>query len=359
MSISLRARIVTGVQLTLFFVFFLITFRLLLPFYLAYLSVAAVASLAERLSRHSRLSQKTLRLLLLSFFLILTCLLFSLAFRAVKRESAGFFTQLYESVTSLLRAAYRLIERIKERFSLGDLVAKDTLEGFLSNLFSAASTALSERLTVFAAGVIKALPGIFLSSVIYLLASLSIAFDFEGVKATAKALVPERFRPLLKKGKTSLCYLLRHTLKAYGILFLITFLVLSIAFIAFRFDYPIWWALLTASLDALPAIGIGIVLIPRAIALFLSGNTASGTLLLLFYLGLTLFRQAIEPRILGKELGVKPLVSLLSLYLGFRVFGILGIIVSPLVAVLLTRYLSSLHLKKSPKGDAAPCANDS
>ena len=73
--------------------------------------------------------------------------------------------------------------------------------------------------------------------------------------------------------------------------------------------------------------------------------------MLLFYGGMTLLRQALEPRILGKELGVSPLVSLLSLFSALKLFGGWGLLLSPILSVVLTRLFHTKSQLISSKKD--------
>ena len=339
MSRLTKDRIYKTLFLIVYLVLFLISLRLIFPFYLALLTIAALSLPAGRLKAYTKLSMTHLRLILLFITVLLLFWAGNAIIHAVIGQSEGFFTSLYDTITTILQSLYTFIEKLKTRFQIGDLFTEDKFASLFSTLFQNALSAASSRLAALAAALIKALPRVLLATVLYLFATFYIALDYENLKTTLTSLIPKSIRPLLGRIKRSLLQLLRHTLKAYGILFLITFVILSVAFLFLRLDYPIWWALFTASLDALPAIGIGIVLLPWGIALLCTGNKFTGIALLILYLALTILRQALEPKILGRELGVPPLISLLSLYLGFQLIGGWGLLLSPILSVLLTRFL--------------------
>ncbi len=322
-----------------FFAAIFLSFRLLFPFYLAFFTVALVSFAANRLQGYTRLSPKALRLILLGVSIALIFCLTTSAVRTVLRESEGFLSSLYDTVTTVARAVLRFIERVKSRFHLGELISEEQLSEALSEIFTSITSSLSARLAAFAASFVKALPRFLIATVAYLFSTVYIALDYENVTAHLGKIIPKSVKPTLKTLKNASLSLLKHTLRAYGILFLITFAIVTVAFFLLKIDYPIWWALLTAGLDALPAIGIGIVLIPWGIGLLAAKRTVQGILMLCLYLGITLLRQALEPRILGRELGVPPLVSLVALYLGFKLFGGWGLLFSPVLAVLITRFV--------------------
>lgn len=123
-------------------------------------------------------------------------------------------------------------------------------------------------------------------------------------------------------------------LAAQGKLLAVTFCILTAGLVALRVEYALLFGLGIALLDALPALGTGLVLIPWSLLRFLAGDTLRGVGLLLLYGAAALTRAALEPRLLGKQVGLDPLVTLLALYGGYRFFGIGGMILLPMAALL-------------------------
>ena len=83
----------------------------------------------------------------------------------------------------------------------------------------------------------------------------------------------------------------------------------------------------------MPVLGTGTILLPWSLILFLQGDNARSIGLLGLYAVISLTRSALEPKLVGKELGLDPLVTLFSLYTGYKLWGIGGMILSPLMAV--------------------------
>ena len=121
---------------------------------------------------------------------------------------------------------------------------------------------------------------------------------------------------------------------------LITFLVLTAGFLILGLDYPLLFGSTIALIDALPVLGSGAVLIPWSLLQFLGGNTFCGVGLLCVYGAAALIRAAMEPRLLGKQMGMNPLLTLLALYAGYRFFGIGGMIFFPMGAMFLKQVLN-------------------
>ena len=88
-------------------------------------------------------------------------------------------------------------------------------------------------------------------------------------------------------------------------------------------------ALFVAVLDILPVFGVGTVLVPWSIVLFVSGNGKAGFGILFLFAFITVLREIVEPKILGKNLGLHPLLTLILLYFGYHFFGFFGMIILP------------------------------
>ena len=84
---------------------------------------------------------------------------------------------------------------------------------------------------------------------------------------------------------------------------------------------------------ALPMLGTGTVLVPWGILAMLQGDTALGFGLIAMYVFTALTRSVLEPRMLGRQLGLNPLITLAALYVGYQLWGILGMILAPVLTI--------------------------
>lgn len=126
-------------------------------------------------------------------------------------------------------------------------------------------------------------------------------------------------------------------LKAQLILTCITFFVLLLSFMFLRIEYSLMLALIIAFVDLLPVFGTGTVLIPWAAVTLLTGNQARGIGLAVTYGIASLIRSTVQPKLIGDQLGLHPLVTLMAIYIGYRALGIWGMILFPVAAVLLVQ----------------------
>jgi predicted PurR-regulated permease PerM len=115
--------------------------------------------------------------------------------------------------------------------------------------------------------------------------------------------------------------------------------------------YIVIISLLTAIIDIIPVFGTGSVLIPWAIISFITGNYAQGIGLLVLYAVITVIRQVLEPKLVAGQLGLPPFLTLMAMYIGSQLFGVLGIFLLPL-SIITIKALNDegiIHLYKPMK----------
>ena len=115
----------------------------------------------------------------------------------------------------------------------------------------------------------------------------------------------------------------------------ITCLVLTVGFLLLGIEYAPLWAMLVSVVDALPILGTGTVLVPWSLVCLVQHNTGRALGLLGLYAATALTRSTLEPKLVGRQLGLDPLVTLIALYVGFRLWGLPGMILSPLLVITL------------------------
>lgn len=117
----------------------------------------------------------------------------------------------------------------------------------------------------------------------------------------------------------------------------VTFVILILGFVLLRIPYALFWALGVCLVDAFPVLGTGTVLLPWSLIQFLQGDNARAIGLLGIYVVVSLTRSMLEPKFLGRHLGLDPLLTLVALYAGYQLWGIGGMVLAPLLAVTATQ----------------------
>lgn len=147
---------------------------------------------------------------------------------------------------------------------------------------------------------------------------------------------------------------LKTYVKAQGLIMLMDGLLCTLAFVVIQQPYYLVLGPLVAILDALPILGAGIFLIPYAIYLFIVGGFGKALVIVLTYLGCVVIRQLTEPKMIGKKIGMRPIYTLLSMYVGFRLFGVIGFVLGPvgvLIGQEIYKYVSDNWSMKTQNQD--------
>ena len=146
-----------------------------------------------------------------------------------------------------------------------------------------------------------------------------------------EVLSQEYIRTARAKGAGGLRIMFIHALRS-GLLPAVSYLGPAFAALMLGIPYAFAWAILVAAVDAIPLLGTGTVLIPWALTKLLQGDPLIAAGLTVLYLVAMVTRTVLEPRFFGRHLGLDPLVMLVFLYFGYRLWGFLGIVISPLLA---------------------------
>lgn len=171
------------------------------------------------------------------------------------------------------------------------------------------------------------------------LATYFISAGRPGLRAFLRRQVPHAWRGKLRGGSKRLKATFGGWLRAQGTLMLITFGELALGFFLLGVDYALLLAALVALVDALPVFGTGTVLLPWAAVELLSGRFPLAAGLAVLYAVVSAVRSLLEPKLVGERVGLPPLAALLAMYVGFKAFGVAGMVLSPLAAI----FLKELH----------------
>ncbi|MBO4897493.1 MAG: sporulation integral membrane protein YtvI [Clostridia bacterium] len=186
--------------------------------------------------------------------------------------------------------------------------------------------------------IVKSLPRIIIFIVALFLGTYFISSDKEPINETIKKIVPKRLHPHIRTVKNGMAHAMLAYIRAQLILMCVTFTELLIGFLIRGgniANYALLLALVISIIDALPILGTGTVLIPWGVGAIISGDTNLGLYLLALYLICLFVRQMLEPRVLSVQIGLHPLVTLMTMYAGLKITGFLGMILGPVIAVII------------------------
>ncbi|MGM9680398.1 MAG: sporulation integral membrane protein YtvI [Eubacteriales bacterium] len=322
-----------AITLILALSFYFLFFRLLLPGFVAWLVALLLQPLIGMLSRWTGLCRKPVAIVLYLLILGLLAVLLALICNRLYREIRELLSYLTGNRDSLTVKAGELVDRLLKRFDF--IKNADEISTVITDLLSTAVTGLSAKLTAFLGGFVSKLPGTLFSTLIFLMAAFYLTVDFDGFERKINGLIPKKAARIAGNLRGKLSKTVVGYIRAYLIILFITFVELLISFSILKIRYTLLLSALISLLDILPAIGVGTVLVPWAGVCFLSGNPGRGIGLLIVFGIVAVLRQILEPHIVGSQLGLSPLLSLLSVYAGYRIAGVVGILLAPIVAILI------------------------
>lgn len=341
-----RMRIMTLSQpkklLALLFAAVLLWFalRYLLPISLPFLLAAALALAAEPLVFffHQRLklprgaaSGIGVTVTLVIVVLLLTTLL-TLLLRQLQ-SLTGVLPDLAQAVSQGIQSLREWLLSLVEKVPGGirPMVTR-SVEGLFEDGSDLISGLLTRLLGV-ATELVSRLPDSALSIGTWLLASYMLSAKLPRLRLWAENRISQQWReqyfPMLGRLKKAVFGWLSAQLKLMSI----TFGLLLAGFWLLDVAYGPVWAALIALMDALPILGAAVALVPWSVVCFLQGQTVRAVGLLGLCAGAVLLRSILEPKLVGKQLGLDPLITLAAMYAGYRLWGFPGLILAPILAV--------------------------
>ena len=198
------------------------------------------------------------------------------------------------------------------------------------------------------ANAMAKLPTVLLTILIIVIATFFTAGKTDKIKTVIKRQIPDKYKSVSGQMYRTFGKTVWKMIKSYVILFFITFIELTIGLLVLGIDYFWIIALLIAIVDILPVVGTGTVLIPWGILELVLGDTAIGIGILVLYIIITVVRNIIEPKLVSKQIGLPPILTLLGMYVGLKLFGILGLFLVPLLMILVktANDIGAIHIWK-------------
>lgn len=232
----------------------------------------------------------------------------------------NFFDMIEKSFRSLDPSLIKTISDVFNNFvqSIGELFSSLSVSA-LSIVSNYAST----------------LPGLFIKILMAIISTFFIAIDYDLIVSFGKRQLSEKVSNLIVHIKNYIVGTLFVCIRSYALIMTITFIELSIGLSLIRVENAILVALLIAFFDILPVLGTGGIMIPWMILVAFQGNFMLAIGLLVVYLAITVIRNILEPKIVGAQLGLHPIVTLLAMFVGTQLFGFLGLFGLPITLSLL------------------------
>lgn len=312
-------------------------FPILLPFFSAFLLAWLLCKPIDFLARKIRIKRTIVAVVVVILFYVgiggsiyyISVSLYRMI-RNVFPVLAVFFTETVIPLLSrFLLWAEQMFYDTAEIAGTGQESAKFVAQA--GEMFSSISSQMIAEFSNVAAKI----PGICLKIMITMIAAIFMEVEIHSILAFIKAQIPQKWQQFLQRGKNHAMEKLGKCMLSYGLIILMTFGELFAGFLILGIQNAVVIAAVIAVLDILPVIGTGTVLVPWGIIVFAAGDNKLGAGLLALYLVITIVRNILEPKLVGQQMGLSPVVTLPCILIGLQFFGVIGVLVVPALAALI------------------------
>jgi len=318
---------------------------LISPFLFAFIVAYIIRKPANFVATKLKIPYKIVAILLvLIFYLIIGLLLviigvklFSTILDLIYKLPSIYYSHILPSLELSFNKIEDLILQVDPTYleSVNDIF-NQTVRGLGQSI-----TSISMKAVTFLSVKASSLPALFVRILITLISTFFIASDYEKLSKFMFRQLSGKTKAVVLNIKDYIINTLFVVVRSYILIMSITFVELSIGLSIIRIENAIFIAAIVAIVDILPVLGTGTVMIPWAVITAIQGNVPRAVSLLILYLIITVIRNIVEPRFIGKQMGLHPIVSLMCMFIGAKLFGAIGLFGMPIAVSLL------LHLSRN------------
>lgn len=326
--------------------FFKYALSALLPFILAAIISAAISSPAKKISERTRLPLKAVSVILVAilFLAILSAIYFAVSKLVSEAENLAEMLSAdpdliartigsIHNIFSPLEKHFGFLQKVSDSDMLADLGIN--IGKIFSDAFGSLIASITNGLPSAAVGIAVKIPEALIFVAVLLISVFYFSADRHTIIAPWLELLPDKWRKNLPKIKEGVGGAIKGYAKAYLLIMAMTFCEVLLGLTVLKVNYAFLLSLIIATVDILPILGAGTVLIPWALVALATHQRPLGFGLLILYGVVTVIRQIAEPRIVGSSLGLHPVAALASVYVGLKIFGFGGIFLGPISALIL------------------------
>jgi len=305
----------------------------LIPFIIAFVIATVLHAGVRRICKKEGRMKRMISLLFVAGFYAVFFTVIAIAGVKIVEAVSGLLMAAPEFYTEeIVPALTNLVGTVEQWFaSIDPHVAEQIVDVSLKVVTNLGSsiTNFSVKAVGIISGSIAGIPGFVIRFIVMIISTFFFMLDYEKVRALFRRLVPEGKLGLVRDIKSYLKNSLLIYLKSYTLLCVLTFVELSIGFTILKVPYAVLIGLAVALFDILPILGVGGILMPWGVISFVLGNIPMGIGMFVLYFIITAIRNTLEPKLVGKQIGLHPLATLISMYLGLKLIGIWGMFLFP------------------------------
>lgn len=325
--------------LTLLSIFVLLKLSIFyIPFLIGFIISLLIEPLIMKLSKKTGLARKPSAVIVLILLFTILISIIVLGVVTLITES----TDLLSNINVYIEKAYNFIQKYIIMLQTNEINLPDQAISMIQNSLNQVLGKTTTYLSTFlrnALQTVTKIPIAFIYITITILSTYFICADKFYILDQFEHHVPRAWARKFGNHVREICSTLGGYLKAEATIIFISFLITLFGLIIFKLAglnvaYPLLCALGIAFVDALPILGSGAVLIPWAVISALNGNIAMALSLIALYVVIVIVRQFIEPKLVSKGIGIHPIFTLLAMYTGFRITGVLGLFLGPILLII-------------------------
>ena len=325
---KLKNNVIFFVIYSVIFLLIVKTFGYIAPFFIAGLLAVIINPISEKLKRKFKINKgiSTLFLSLLGVGLVI----FLASFLLVKgsQQLVSFLNNIdsnsYSYIGIMVNDWVNNLDKYVDYFQ-GIANNSIDIEGLVANygksLADIAKTMLSKIIDL-----ATSLPTVVLIIITLFMSTYFIAKDFDKIENGFLSIFTDDTKIKVRRVKSEIMHSIKGYVKAYTILMSITFLVIWISFSVFKVPYGLPLGIIGALLDLIPFLGIIVIFVPVIIYYFVIENYFVAIGIAVVFIGLSILRQILEPKLVSANVGISPLLTIAAIFIGIQVGGILGII---------------------------------
>ena len=330
---------------TLIVVFLLFKLGIFLfPFVLAFIFSMITQPIARFINKKTHLSAKVSTIIsIVAFFLVLFGLMSVVSIKFIEeiynlsKNLRGSSAQFNELWNKSLDQGFVYIDYLPKEF----ITQIQSYTGEFINFAARSATTFVNQTIRF----ITSIPTLIVYTSITILSTLLMSIDKNDIVKFLEHQFPISWLNKIYNIKRDILSVFGSYLRAQLILVTICFFELLIALNLFlslglNVKYPLIFSIVISLIDALPILGAGAILIPWSIFSFITGDIKLGFAIFILYVIVLAVRQLLEPKLISQKIGVHPLVTLVSMYSGFKLLGIVGFLIGPIVMIILKNVFS-------------------
>ena len=332
---------------------------LMMPFLFALIFSSILRPISRFLVKKLHFAQKPASVLVTILFFATIGFLFALL--GVKLVSGivdlfGMFPDMYQTIIAPgLTELMNTFEEFANRFDISLFGALNEMAPAIIDSLGKAVSSISGTVGAWATSFVLRMPRLLVTLIVTVIATFFMAADYDSISELLMRSLPGRAREVALNIKNSFVRVLSRYGRSYAIIMVMTFVEITIGMLILGYKNALIIGIIVAVFDIFPVLGTGMILGPWAVIELIQGEYLRAFGLIALYLVVTVIRQIMEPKIVGSHVGLHPLATIIAIFIGGNLFGVVGFFGLP-ISIAIIHSLSEegvINIFRSSSDDGA------